>query len=157
MQLNSFTDYSLRVLVYAAAHQDRRCLTADVAASFGISRHHVVKVVNELQHLGYVTTVRGRAGGFRLALPPDRISIGEVVRKTESAMVIVECFDRQTNTCPLARACGLKGVLSEAFDAFLAVLDRYSIGDMVANPRWASRLIQLLPATAERAAASGAR
>jgi Rrf2 family nitric oxide-sensitive transcriptional repressor len=154
MQLNAFTDYSLRVLVYAAAHRDRRCLTADVADSFGISRHHVVKVVNELQHLGYVETVRGRSGGFRLALPPNRIGIGEVVRRTESSMVVVECFDRSTNSCPLARACGLKGVLAEAFEAFLAVLDRYSIADMVANPRWVSRLIQLLPAEAAPAAAT---
>ena len=97
--------------------------------------------------------VRGRTGGFHLALSPDRISIGDVVRRTQSSMVIVECFDRRTNGCPLARACGLKGVLSEAVDAFLAVLDRYSIADMVANPRWVSRLIQLLPAEAAPAAA----
>jgi Rrf2 family nitric oxide-sensitive transcriptional repressor len=153
MQLNGFTDYALRVLVYAAAHTDRRCLTADVAASFDISRHHVVKVVNELQHLGYVDTVRGRTGCFRLALPPDRIRIGDVVRRTESSMVIVECFDKRTNGCPLTRACGLKGVLAEAFDAFLAEHDRYSIADMVANPRWVNRLIHLLPAEAAHAAA----
>jgi Rrf2 family nitric oxide-sensitive transcriptional repressor len=136
MQLNSFTDYALRVLVYAAARPDRRCLTADVANAFGISRHHVVKVVNELQHLGYVETTRGRTGGFTLAQPAERIRVGEVVRRTESAMPLVECFDGDTNTCPLARACGLKGVLAEAFNAFLTTLDRYSIADMVANPQW---------------------
>jgi Rrf2 family transcriptional regulator, nitric oxide-sensitive transcriptional repressor len=142
MQLNTFTDYALRVLVYAAAHPQRRCLTAEVANVFGISRHHVVKVVNELQHLGYVETTRGRTGGFTLAQPPERISVGDVVRRTESA-VIVECFDGQTNTCPLARACGLKGVLAEAFNAFLGVLDGYSIADMVAQPRWAATLTML--------------
>ena len=150
MQLNAFTDYSLRVLIYAAARGEQRCLTADVATAFGISRHHVVKVVNELQHLGYIDTVRGRTGGFTLARPAESITLGEVVRRTESAMVIVECFDRPTNTCPLARACGLKGALAEAFGAFLGVLDRYSIADMVENPRWASALIQLLPAEAAR-------
>jgi Rrf2 family nitric oxide-sensitive transcriptional repressor len=152
MQLNVFTDYALRVLVYAAAHPDRRCLTGDIATEFGISRHHVVKVVNELQHLGYIQTVRGRTGGFTLAVPAERISLGDVVRRTESVVAIVECFDRQTNTCPLSRACGLKGALAEAFTAFLAVLDRYSIADMVANPRWISALRLLHPATMAAAA-----
>lgn len=144
MQLNAFTDYSLRVLLYAAARPEQRCLTADVASAFGISRHHVVKVVNELQHLGYIQTTRGRTGGFTLARSPEHIRVGEVVRKTESA-TLVECFDRHTNTCPLAHACGLKASLAEAFAAFLAVLDGYSIADMVAHPHWASSLIQLTP------------
>jgi Rrf2 family nitric oxide-sensitive transcriptional repressor len=145
MQLNAFTDYALRVLVYAAARPGERCLTADVAGAFGISRHHVVKVVNELQHLGYVETTRGRAGGFTLARSPEQIRLGDVVRRTESAMPLVECFDRPTNTCPLVHACGLKGALAEAFKAFLGTLDRYSIADMVSNPRWASTLIALTP------------
>ena len=132
MQLTSFTDYALRVLIFAASRPETRCLTADVAAAFGISRHHVVKVVNELQHLGYLDTTRGRDGGFALALPPGRIRIGDVVRRTEGTMTLVECFDRQTNTCPLARACGLKGALREAFDAFLGVLDGYSLADLIA-------------------------
>ena len=144
MQLSAYTDYSLRVLVYAASRPDQRCLTADVANVFGISRHHVVKVVNGLQHLGYIETTRGRSGGFKLAQPPEHIRVGDVIRRTESAM-LVECFDRHTNTCPLAQACGLKGALAEAFGAFLAALDRYSIADMVATPKWASALMTLTP------------
>ena len=145
MQLSSFTDYALRVLIYAAVRPGSRCLTTDVATAFGISRHHVVKVVNELQHLGYLDTTRGREGGFALAMPPHRIGVGEVVRCTEGTMNLVECFDRDTNTCPLARACGLKGVLNEAFDAFLAVLDRSSLADLVAEPRWVERITRLQP------------
>ncbi len=145
MQLTSFTDYALRVLIFAASRPETRCLTADVAAAFGISRHHVVKVVNELQHLGYLDTTRGRDGGFALALPPGRIRIGDVVRRTEGTMTLVECFDRQTNTCPLARACGLKGALREAFDAFLGVLDGYSLADLIAEPQWLARVTSLRP------------
>ena len=111
MQLNSFTDYSLRVLIYAAAQPDQRCLTAEVATTFDVSRHHIVKVVNELRHLGYLETVRGRTGGFRLAKAPEQIRIGDVVRGAEGTLALVECFDAETNTCPLARACGLKGAL----------------------------------------------
>ena len=150
MQLTSFTDYALRILMYAAAQPARRCLTTDVAAAFGISRHHTVKIVNELQHLGYVETVRGRNGGFALARDAATINIADVVRRTEADMALVECFDRETNTCPLARACGLRGVLTEAFDAFLAVLDRYTLADLVAQPRWLARVAGLQPRPRER-------
>jgi Rrf2 family nitric oxide-sensitive transcriptional repressor len=145
MQLSYFTDYALRVLVYAAARPDARCLTADVAAAFGISRHHVVKVVNELQHLGFVQTVRGRAGGFMLARRAADISVGDVVRRTEGSLALVECFDGGTNTCPLARGCGLKTAFGEALDAFLGALDRYSLDDLVAEPRFAVRVQALHP------------
>lgn len=145
MQLSYFTDYALRVLVYAAARPDRRCLTADVANAFGISRHHIVKVVNELQHLGYLQTTRGRAGGFALALPAGDIRIGEVVRRAEGTMTVVECFDKAKNTCPLTRACGLKGALNEALDAFNTVLDRYTLADFVTEPRFSARLLALTP------------
>jgi Rrf2 family nitric oxide-sensitive transcriptional repressor len=149
MQLTSFTDYALRVLVYAAVHSDRRCQTADVAGTFGISRHHVVKVVNELAHLGYVDTVRGRDGGFQLARPPAAIRLGEVVRRTEGSIAIVECFDPRTSTCPLMPACGLKDALGEAFGAFLAVLDRHTLADLMAEPRWLAR-VRGLPRQARR-------
>lgn len=145
MQLSTFTDYALRVLIYAAVRPEMRCLTADVATAFGISRHHVVKVVNELQHLGYLDTIRGRQGGFALARESERIRVGDVIRRTEGTMTLVECFDRGTNTCPLARACGPKGVLGEAFDAFLSVLDRYTLADLVAEPRWVARVTALQP------------
>jgi Rrf2 family nitric oxide-sensitive transcriptional repressor len=145
MQLTSFTDYALRVLIYAAARPGQRILTTDVATAFGISRHHVVKVVNELQHLGYLSTVRGRTGGFMLARDAALIQLGEVVRRTEGTLALVECFDGTTNTCPLSRACGLKGALRKAFDAFLTVLDGYSLADLVSEPQWVARLIAIQP------------
>jgi Rrf2 family nitric oxide-sensitive transcriptional repressor len=146
MQLNLFTDYSLRVLVYAAGHPGQQCATADVAAAFDISRHHVVKVVHTLQRLGYVKTVRGRHGGFQLACPPERISLGDVIRRTEGTLALVECFDRES-TCPLTQACGLKHALSDASKAFFEVLDRWTIADALGQPRWAARvrLLRTLP------------
>jgi Rrf2 family transcriptional regulator, nitric oxide-sensitive transcriptional repressor len=145
MQLNSFTDYSLRVLIYAAVHRDRRCRTAEIASAFGISRHHVVKVIHVLQRLGYIETIRGRAGGLQLARAPEHISIGEVVRRTEGTLALVECFDRKTSTCPLTPACGLKEVLREAFDTFFAVLDRATLADLITKPRWAAQVKVLQP------------
>jgi len=143
MQLNLFTDYSLRVLIYAAVHRDRRCLAADVAAAFGISRHHTIKVVHSLKQLGYIETVRGRTGGFHLAQPPEQIRVGDVVRRSEGTLALVECFSPKTDTCPLTPACGLKSTLNEAFDAFFEVLDRASLADLVSSPRWVSRVARL--------------
>ncbi len=139
MQLNDFTDYSLRVLIYAAARPERQCATAEVAAAFGISRHHAVKVVHTLQRLGYLTTIRGRRGGFRLAQAPERIRLGDVVRRTEGTLALVECFNAGTSRCPLTPACGLKRALADAFDAFFDVLDQRSLADVVGAPRWAAQ------------------
>jgi Rrf2 family nitric oxide-sensitive transcriptional repressor len=147
MQLNDFTDYSLRVLIYAAARPDRLCATSAVAAAFGISRHHVVKVVHTLQQRGYLETTRGRGGGFRLAQPPERIRLSDVIRSTEGTLALVECFSRDENTCPLTAACGLKRALGDAFAAFFDTLDRWSLADIVGRPRWAARARLLHPAS----------
>ncbi len=143
MQLTFFSDYALRVLIHTAAHPEGRGTSGQVASAFGISRHHVVKVVNELQHLGYLETTRGRSGGFRLARPAEAIRLGEVVRLTEGNLALVECFDPALNTCPLSPACGLKRALGEAFDAFFAVLDGYTLADLVAQPQWMRSVIAL--------------
>ena len=146
MQLTLFTDYALRVLIYAGARGDRRSTCDEIATAFGVSRHHLVKVVHGLQRLGYIQTHRGRSGGFTLARVPEEIGLGEVVRRTENTLAVVECFDRKANTCPLTRACGLKGVLGEAFEAFFAVLDGVTLADLIAKPQWAARVIALMPA-----------
>lgn len=135
MQLNTFTDYSLRVLIYAAVRREQRCMAAEAAAAFGVSRHHIIKVIHTLQRLGYLETTRGRGGGFRLAQDPERIRIGDVVRHTEGTLALAECFAGDVNRCPLTPACGLKGVLHEAVDAFFGVLDRWTVADLVARRR----------------------
>lgn len=143
MQLSYFADYALRVLIYGAAHPGRWCTSEEVATAFGISRNHIVKVVHALQRQGYLETVRGRGGGFRLARAPETVSVGDIVRKNEASLAVVECFDPARNTCPLVPACGLKSVLHEASDAFLAVLDRHSLADLVRQPRWSARLLAI--------------
>jgi Rrf2 family nitric oxide-sensitive transcriptional repressor len=152
MQLTQFTDYSLRVLIYTAARRERRCTVAEVARVFDVSQHHLVKVVHELQQLGYLETYRGRGGGFRLARDPERIGLGNVVRHTEETLAVVECFDGARDGCPLTKACGLKAALHEALTAFLTTLDRYSLADLVAEPKWLARVIALTPKEGRRSA-----
>ncbi len=135
MHLTQFSDYSLRVALYLAAHPDDLASVDEISRSYGISRNHLTKVVQKLTDLGVVASTRGRSGGFRLAKPPEEINIGWLVRQTEPHFNIVECFDPETNTCPIAPACGLKSALARAQQAFLGVLDGYTLGSFQGQRR----------------------
>jgi Rrf2 family nitric oxide-sensitive transcriptional repressor len=133
MQLSQFSDYSLRALIYLALAEETDTPSAsgrDIAERYGISLNHVAKVLNQLARLGYLDTQRGRGGGVRLAKRPESISVGAVVRQTEGGFSLVECMPPRTNACCIAPVCRLKGVFREARDAFLGVLDRYTIADL---------------------------
>lgn len=133
MKLTSFTDYSLRVLIYLAARPEERATIAAIAAAFAIKENHLTKVVHFLGRQGWVETVRGKGGGLQLAKAPEEVCIGDVVRQTEGADLPAECFDREHNTCRIAPVCHLRGVLREATLAFHAVLDRCTLADLVKN------------------------
>lgn len=140
MQLTLFSDYSLRVLLYLAAHRPRVVALPEISRAYGISQNHLIKVMQRLVAEGLIESVRGRSGGVRLAHEPCDVNVGAVVRLTEPHFDLVECFDSRTNTCPIDAACGLKGALLKARAAFLNELDRYTLADFV--PR-APALIQL--------------
>lgn len=147
MQLTRYSDYSLRVLIYLAVDPDRLATIDEIARSYGISRAHLMKVVHQLGLRGFIETVRGRGGGLRLARPADEIGVGEVVRATEENLALVECMDSRASAseCAIESACGLRPVLREALAAFLGVLDRHTLADLVARRR--KPLTALLQAT----------
>lgn len=134
MNLTLYSDYSLRVLLYLSLRPDERVSIDEIASFYRISKDHLVKIVHHLGKLGYIQTIRGRNGGIELAKDPGDITIGEIVRKTEPNFNIVECFHPETNHCAVTGVCRLKIILSNALDAFLSVLDQYTLQDMVANP-----------------------
>ncbi len=133
MKLTSFTDYSLRVLIYLAADTSRRATIAEIASAFEVSENHLVKVVHFLGKQGWIETVRGKGGGMTLAIRPQDISVGNVVRSTEGAALPAECFAADGGNCRISRCCQLKGALAEAVDAFYAALDRYTLADISRN------------------------
>ncbi len=142
MRLTSFTDYSLRVLLYLAADPDRRATIGEIAAAFDVKENHLTKVAHFLGQQGWLVTTRGKGGGLQLALAPERIGVGAVVRRAEGADLPAECFDRAHNRCPIVHACRLKGVLRDADAPFPAVLDRYTLADLVQDR---AALVALLP------------
>ncbi len=129
MRLTAFTDFGLRALMRLAGEPDRSFSTGEIAAEFGISRHHLIKVVGDLAEAGLVTTQRGGGGGFRLARPAQTISLGEVVRTLEARHALVECFRPDGGSCVLTPRCRLKGKLASAREAFLRELDRTMLAD----------------------------
>lgn len=131
MQLTRFTDFSLRVLIYLGAHPDIQATVAGVAAEQGISRHHLTRVVHQLGIKGYIETLRGKGGGFRLARRAEEIRIGDVVRDMEPGFELAECFRPGENACRLLPGCALKPVLLDAGRAFLASLDSYTLADLL--------------------------
>ncbi len=143
MRLTRYTDYALRVLMHLAARPDRLASIAEIARAYGISQNHLMKVVHDLRKEGYVAAVRGRSGGIRLGRPANEILVGEVVRHTEEDFDLVEC-----GSCLIARACGLTGVLNEGLAAFMAVLDRHTLADLVDNRAEALRTLFAPPAAA---------
>ncbi len=133
MQLTLFSDYSLRVLLYLAAHRERLVPVSQISAAYGISQNHLVKVVQRLLEQGLVESVRGRRGGLRLARDPRDINVADVVRATEPHSNLVECFDLRNNACPIEPACGLKLALARAQQAFFAELARHTLADFGAR------------------------
>jgi Rrf2 family nitric oxide-sensitive transcriptional repressor len=134
MRLTMFSDYALRVLMYAAAAGDRLITIEETARAYGISRAHLMKVVNILTRTGYIRGVRGRSGGFTLAKPPQEINLGAVVRATEPDFSLVECFATGSQ-CIITRRCRLPNVLNEALGAFIGTLDRYTLADLALGAR----------------------
>lgn len=134
MRMTSFSDYALRVLMYAAAKDERLITIDETAKVYGISRAHLMKVVNQLTRSGFLKAVRGRSGGVALAKRPHKIRLGDVVRATEPDFALMECFGTD-NHCVITPRCRLRKALKEALEAFAATLDRYTLADLVLSPR----------------------
>lgn len=134
MRLTVFTDYALRALMRLAGEPEQLISTNDMAKEFGISRHHLTKVVRDLADAGFVTTRRGGNGGFQLARSPESITLGEVVRALERRQALVECFAPDGGHCVLTPRCRLRSKLANAQEAFMQSLDAVTIAECAYPP-----------------------
>ncbi|MCH8551107.1 MAG: Rrf2 family transcriptional regulator [Natronospirillum sp.] len=150
MQLTRFTDYALRTLIYLALRDGERSTIAEISETYDISRNHLMKVANRLVTKGYVSGIRGKNGGLCLAQPPEDIVLGRLIRDMEPDMNLTECFHDQCE-CRIQHACSMTGVLNEALRAFLAVLDGYTLRDIMHNEQQLARLLAIRAVTSEDA------
>lgn len=151
MRLTLQTDYALRMLMYLAVHRGRPCRVTDVAADFGISRNHLLKVALKLGRLGYLANARGRTGGIALARTPEDINLGDVVRQMEDGFDLTECM-RPGGSCAITPSCRLRGVVSRAIEAFLTVFDGATLAEVAGNGNELLQLLELNKSSAEGAA-----
>ena len=141
MRLTTFSDYTLRVLIYLGVHDQQRATVEQIADAYGISKNHLMKVVHYLAQEHFIETTRGKGGGMRLGRAPEDINIGAVVRATEDNHKLVECFDRESSDCRIEAACVLRGLLGQALEAFLRALDRYTLADLLASKSKLARIL----------------
>ena len=146
MQLDKFTDYALRILMTLAVRAPARVPTSQIASLYDLSEHHLSKVATQLVAEGFAASERGRNGGLVLGRSADLISIGEVVRAMKRNDQVAECFGAD-KSCLILPACGLRGALALAQEAFFATLDGYTLADVV-RPR--SALAALLEAQTDQ-------
>jgi Rrf2 family transcriptional regulator, nitric oxide-sensitive transcriptional repressor len=151
MQLTRYTDLALRTLIALGLDPGRQQTVTAISRAYGISRHHLVKVVARLAERGYVETVRGKGGGMRLARLPAAIRVGDVVRDMEAELGVVECLQADGGQCAIAPVCRLKGVLRTATRQFLAALDQYTLEDMLRQRAPVARLLGIPVSVARRA------
>jgi Rrf2 family nitric oxide-sensitive transcriptional repressor len=146
MHLTRHTDFALRVLIYLGLRPGRLASIREIALAYGISENHLVKVVHGLGQAGFIETLRGRGGGLRLARPAEAIRVGDVVRRTEEDMALVDCFAPAHGTprgCAIGGCCRLQATLEEALRAFMAVLDRTTLADLLEPNACAAMAVRL--------------
>jgi Rrf2 family nitric oxide-sensitive transcriptional repressor len=130
MRITVFSDYALRVLMYAAANSERLITVEETARAYNVSRSHLTKVVTLLTAGGFLRSVRGRAGGFTLAMAPGELRLGVVLRMTETNLTHAsgrKIYKGRAGATPAS----LQTILNEAMAAFGATLDRYTLADIV--------------------------
>lgn len=141
MQLTQFTDYSFRTLIYVALQDGKSCTIAEIAESYSISKNHLMKVIHRLSQLDILKTTRGKGGGLQLNAEPEELNIGELVKKLEPNLFIVECFDKANGKCVISPVCQLKNILHEATNNFIQTLEQYTLKDLIKNRKQLSQML----------------
>ena len=155
MRLTTRTNLAMRVLMFCAVNSGRLVRKVEIAQSCNASENHLAQVINLLSTHGFIHTVRGRAGGLKLAHSPEKISVGKVMRVFERDLPVTECFDRQTNTCPLIDACVFRDALRQALNAFYGVLDDYTLASLTHDNVALAQILQI--SAPQMTSACGAR
>lgn len=143
MEVSMHADYGFRVMMYLALSDHKLVQISLISDAYGISEHHLVKVIQRLTKLGYVQAIRGRNGGVRLAMAPDKINLGRVFRQMEPSLRLLECFNLATNTCPIVKFCSLSQVFGEALEAYLKVLDRKTLASILVKKQPLRKILNI--------------
>ena len=140
MHLTTFSDYSMRVMMYLGLQRGRLVTISDIAQAYHVSENHLMKVVHNLAQHGYITTVRGKGGGIRLGRETSEIGLGELIRLTEGDNGLLPC-QSSPDQCCIQPSCRLTGILWQAQNALLQVLDKYTLADLLHQEEFLSNIL----------------
>lgn len=144
MRLTTRTNLALRTLMVCAVNPGAIVRKSDVATAINASENHLAQVVNQLGQEGFITTLRGRHGGFSLARPANEISVGTVFRTFEANLPFMDCFTDQ-NACRLKGVCRMSNPILRAVEAFYASLDPVMLSELVLHNDALDTLLALDP------------
>ncbi len=144
MKLNAHTDFFYRCMIYVALHPERLVTAREIAEAYGLSLNHIAKVTQDLIKMKLLIGQRGRGGGVRLARTPEEIRLDELMATGESQASIVNCSGGIGGSCKILPVCRLKGIFTEAHEAFLAVLGSYTLADLISQPKMRKSLEEIL-------------
>ncbi len=153
MQLTLRSNHAMRLMMFCAVAGQKVTPVSEIARACNMSEAHLGKIANHLAAHGFIETVRGRRGGVRLARPASELNVGAIVRATELGRCLVECLEPESNTCPLIEVCRFRTIIGRALEAFLSVLDGYTLADLVAEKEQLRAAMGLAPVPAQRRAA----
>lgn len=142
MRLASFTDYSLRVLIFLAIKGEERSTVSEIADKYQISKNHLVKVVHNLAGMGIINSFKGKGGGICLSTSPEKINIGLLVKELENDSFLVECLGPNGN-CKINPSCKLKSALKLAEQNFYKTLEGFTLADILINKRSLSNSLNI--------------
>lgn len=131
MQLSKFTDYTFRVLIYMAKHQDKLMTVEQLACVLDVSEHHLKKVIQKLAKTDYLISIKGRAGGIKLGCEPEAVNLGDVLRITEDNLSIVACLNTEETCKFISGECRLKGIISQSLEKFIEEFSHYTLKDIL--------------------------
>jgi Rrf2 family protein len=132
MRITKQTSYAIRILIHCAI-ADTPARASDIARLYGISEYNVTKIIPLLARGGFLITKRGRHGGLRLARPPEDIGIGALLRLTEVTHVEADCVGGASIRCAVRRTAPINQVFGEAMKAFISVLDKHTLADLISS------------------------
>ena len=132
MKISTKGRYAVRVMLDLALHNNGECIKVkEIAARQGISEKYLEQIIAVLNKAGYVKSVRGAQGGYRIAKDPADYTVGMVLRLTEGSLAPVACLEDGADVCERCDTCETLEVWQKLYDAVNNVVDSVTIADLV--------------------------
>ncbi len=130
MKISTKGRYALRILIDIALNSNNSYISIkEISGRQGISIKYMETIVNMLTKGGFLISLRGHSGGYKLSMPADKIIVGDVLRYVEGSLAPIPCLETQENHCEMADKCPTVDFWKGLYDVVNEYVDRFTIGD----------------------------